>query len=372
VRRIGADGPMTVADYMAACLTDPRHGYYLGRDPLGRSGDFITAPEISQMFGELIGLWCVAAWEALGSPPRFTLAEFGPGRGTLMADALRAAAIRPGFAAGAEIALVEVSPALRAAQADRLRGVAGVRWIEDVGDLPAMPLIAVANEYFDALPIRQFVRTDEGWAERMVGLDADGRLAFQLGPVADAAPGEADVSSLAGETAKPGERSEPLAKRVRSKAAASAVLETSPAAWRIARELATRIVAGGGAALIVDYGHAAPGFGDTLQAVRAHQYDDPLAHPGEADLSAHVDFAALAAAAASAGAAVRPPVDQATFLTRAGIGERAAHLADGKAEETRSSIKAAVDRLTGPDQMGRLFKALAFSSLGLSLPAFDS
>ena len=346
--RINSEGPISIADYMAACLSDPRHGYYTGRDPLGRSGDFTTAPEISQMFGELIGLWCVSVWEAMGSPNKFTLAELGPGRGTLMADALRAAAIRPGFAAAAKLALVEISPPLREIQAAALRGLTQPDWFENVPDLPAGPVMAIANEFFDALPVRQFARTGNGWAERVVGLKGD-RLAFGLRPaVPPSLP-----SGLAD-------------------AKAGAIWQHSAAAGGVAGDLAARIVAEGGAALIIDYGHAAPGLGDTLQAVRDHQYDEPLAHPGEADLTAHVDFAALAASASGAGAITRPVIDQATLLRRLGIAERAERLGRGKDAATIASIEAATKRLTVPDKMGRLFKALAYSSRGIHLPAFDS
>jgi NADH dehydrogenase [ubiquinone] 1 alpha subcomplex assembly factor 7 len=214
-------GPMTVADYMAACLGDPADGYYMRREPFGRAGDFVTAPEVSQMFGELIGLFAVATWEAMGRPARFVLAELGPGRGTLMADLLRAAKLRPAFLAAAEVHLVETSPRLKALQTEALASSgAAVTWHGRVDDLPAGPLIVVANEFFDALPIRQFVKAEGGWAERMVGLDADGRLAFGLRAV-EALPhlsrGETRPHLSHGEGACPGldPGSPSVARRVR-------------------------------------------------------------------------------------------------------------------------------------------------------------
>ncbi len=348
-RRIRVDGPMTVADFMAACLGDPEHGYYLNREPFGRAGDFITAPEISQMFGELIGLWAVAVWEAMGSPTHLVLAELGPGRGTLMADALRAARVRPAFLAAAQIHLVETSPRLREAQAAMLTATATApQWHAGIDDLPPGPAIILANEFFDALPIRQFVSTGRGWAERMVGLDGDGRLAFGLRP--GATPPALPVGDP-----PPG-----------------AVVADSPAADATIAVLAARLVAQGGAALAIDYGYAGPTFGDTLQAVRRHRFDDPLAHPGEADLTAHVDFAALARTAAIAGAAVHGPIGQGAFLAALGIAERARRLAAGKDAATRSEVAAALHRLTHVDAMGELFKAMAVAAPGLSLPAFDS
>ena len=344
--RIASDGPIDVAEYMAICLSDPEHGYYLHRDPLGRRGDFITSPEISQIFGELIGLWCVAVWEAMGSPDQFVLAELGPGRGTLLADALRAARVRPAFVEAASVALVEVSPRLRATQAETLADFAPV-WVEAVSSVPPGPTIVLANEFFDALPIHQFVYTGAGWAERVIALN-DGVLDFGLRPVAAMAP---DVKTGA--------------------ASIGAVIETRPAAESVAAELGRRLAAENGAALIIDYGYVGPTFGDTLQAVREHRYDDLTAHPGEADLTAHVDFTPIAAAAEKHGAAARPLVDQATFLQNLGIAERAERLVQDKDDAVKASIAAAVDRLTGPDQMGRLFKVLALSSPGLTLPAFD-
>lgn len=348
VRRIRAAGPISVADYMAACLADPRHGYYTRNDPLGAKGDFITAPEISQIFGELIGLWCLSVWLELDSPERFVLAELGPGRGTLMADALRAAAIRPAFAAAAQVVLMEMNEDLRRAQAEALESIAAPRWIASVDELPTGPVIVVANEFFDALPIYQYVSTRSGWAERMIGLGEDDRLAFGLRPVEAA-------SALNGTTAPVG-----------------SVLETCPAATGIVTALAERIAAESGAALVIDYGHAEHGFGDTLQAVRSHGYDDPLAHPGAVDLTAHVDFAALAKAAAKGGATPRAIIDQATFLARMGIAHRVDALSRGKDAATAEAIAAGAQRLTAPDQMGQLFKVLAFASPGLALPAFDS
>lgn len=344
--QIRATGPITIAEYMAACLGDPEHGYYMHRDPFGRQGDFVTAPEISQMFGELIGLWCLAAHAALGSPTRFCLAELGPGRGTLMADVLRAARIRPSFGDAAEIVLVETSPRLRAAQEQALSGLhRRPAWIADVGDLPAVPLIVVANEFFDALPIRQLQRTAEGWAERMVGLDRKGGLAFGLRPCQIAGPNLYPLG---------------------------AVVELRPADGAIVGRLAEQIAGLGGAALIIDYGHAAPGAGDTLQAVRAHRYDSVLSCPGEADLTAHVDFSALATAAESAGAVPRMVLTQREFLLRLGLAERAERLAAGKDEPVRAAVFAARDRLAGEAAMGRLFKVLGISSAGVTLPPFDT
>ena len=351
IERIGALGPMSIAEYMATCLSDPQHGYYVGRDPFGRAGDFITAPEISQIFGELIGLWCVSVWLEMGSPSRFALAELGPGRGTLLADGLRAAALRPAFAEATNVLLLEISPTLRAVQREALNGLAEPNWIDRIDDLPPGPTIVIANEFFDALPIRQFVRDQRGWAERMVGIDDRGQLAFGLGPIADL-----------------GNQAQwPLAMRV---APLGSEFELRPAAEAIVETLSARIAADGGAALIMDYGHAEPGLGDTLQAIHSHQYDHPLAHPGEADLTAHVDFAALAHTATTAGAKAWPIIDQATLLSRLGLDERADRLAQDKNAQTKASIAAALARLTDKEQMGRLFKTLAISTPGLAVPAF--
>jgi NADH dehydrogenase [ubiquinone] 1 alpha subcomplex assembly factor 7 len=346
ISRIRAYGPMTVAQYMEACLSDPVYGYYMRREPFGRYGDFVTAPEVSQMFGELIGVWAVVAWEAMGSPRAFVLAELGPGRGTLMADLLRVVRVMPGFSAAAEVHLIETSPRLRAIQEQTLAACgARIHWHAGIDALPAGPLVAIANEFFDALPIRQFRWGSEGWAERMVGLDPEGRLAFGLRPVAQ----------------------RPLARPLPE----GAVVEASPAANAVMAALAGRIAKDGGALLAVDYGSDRPGYGDTLQAVKAHQYTDPLAEPGEADLTAHVDFANLARVATAAGAKAHPLIGQGEFLKRLGIGPRAEALAEGKDEATREQVRAALERLTGPAAMGDLFKVLAVGKPGLLMPAFD-
>ncbi len=350
IAQIRANGPITVAEYMAACLGDPEHGYYLTRDPFGRSGDFITAPEVSQMFGELIGAWTALAWKAMGAPAPFVLAELGPGRGTLMADLIRAARIRPAFGKAARIHLVETSSRLRAAQEVALAACgSNVTWQARIDELPPGPLIVIANEFFDALPIRQFVLTREGWAERMVGIDDGGRLVFGL------------------------RRATPVKeiREVGSPDRTDTVVETSPAATAIMQTLAAHIAANGGAGLFIDYGYEGPASGDTLQAVRRHRFDDPLAAPGEADLTAHVDFTALSKTADETGAVSRPVMSQGAFLARLGIMERAVHLGAGKDAATQAAIEAAVERLCGPKAMGRLFKVLAIAEPGLALPAFD-
>ncbi|SMF46181.1 NADH dehydrogenase [ubiquinone] 1 alpha subcomplex assembly factor 7 [Tistlia consotensis] len=342
--RIRAQGPLSLAEYMAVALGHPRHGYYATRDPLAR--DFTTAPEISQMFGELLGLWLVERWQALGSPPAVRLVELGPGRGTLMADLLRAARLVPGFLTAAELHLVETSPVLRERQRQALAGQA-VQWQERFEQVPDGPLLLVANELFDALPIRQFQRTARGWAERQIGLSADGGgLAWGLGP-------ELPEAALPGlPAAGPGE-----------------IAEVSPAGQRLAASIGERLARQGGAALILDYGYAPSQAGDTLQALRGARPADPLDAPGEADLTAHVDFAALAAAAGAAGARAWGPVGQGAFLEALGIRERAAILQRGADEGRRAEIAAALARLTAPKQMGHLFKALALTGPDAPAPA---
>ena len=349
--RIAAGGPMSVADYMAMCLTDPEHGYYTAREPFGRKGDFITAPEVSQMFGELIGAFAIAAYEAMGAPDKVQLAELGPGRGTLMADLLRTAALRPSFASAIELNLVEMSPRLRTIQAQTIGGAAGnIRFLNQFAGVPDGPVIVIANEFFDALPIHQFVRTPQGWRERQAGIGAAGELCFGAG------------SARLEEAVLPaGARAAPD----------GAILETQPAANAIAEQIGGRIASQGGAALIIDYGYLKSAYGDTLQALYKHAFDDVLAHPGEADLTAHVNFEALARSLESAGAAVAPPLEQGEFLLRLGLLERAGQLGAGKSAAEQDKIRDAVERLAGPEQMGRLFKVLAAASAGVHLPPFD-
>jgi len=334
---IAAEGPIPVSRYMALCLGHPRLGYYMTRDPIGMAGDFVTAPEISQMFGELVGLWAAQTWMDLGSPAPFALVELGPGRGTLMADALRAARIAPGFLEAARVHLVETSPVLRAKQAATLAGVPEGKlfWHARLEDVPEMPLVAIGNEFFDALPVRQLVRDRGAWRERMVGLDAKGALAFGLAPDPD--------PSIAWDAPE------------------GAVLEIAAAGAAVMTTLAARIVAAGGAALAIDYGHARTGFADTLQAIRRHAFADPLEDPGEADVTVHVDFAQLARAAREAGAAVHGPVTQGAFLAALGIAARARALASRASARQAEEIGAALQRLVGErdEDMGVLFKALA-------------
>ena len=347
VQRIRAAGPITIADYMAACLADPEHGYYMRASPFGSTGDFITAPEISQMFGELIGLWSVAVWELMGEPPAFVLAELGPGRGTLMADILRTAHVKPRFLEAANVHLAEMSPRLREVQRQTLSASgAAVQWHGRFDDVPTGPTVVIANEFFDAMPIRQFQWIGGAWSERMVGLGTDGDLAFGLKPVAHRAPA---VELPDG-----------------------AVVEASTAGKAVVAAIGARLARYGGAALIVDYGSDRAGYGDTLQAVRRHKYDDPLAAPGEADITAHVDFGALAQAATTAGAVARRVMNQGEFLVRLGLVERANVLGRGTDKRTRDAIAAAIERLAGPKAMGDLFKVLAVSSPGLRLPVLDA
>jgi len=343
-RLIALEGPIPVDQYMRLCLGHPRHGYYITRDPFGARGDFTTAPEVSQMFGELIGAWAATVWQEMGAPEALHLVELGPGRGTLMADALRATRAVAGFHAALSVHLVETSPILRAHQ-QKMLGATGVpvTWHGAIEDVPAGPAIAIANEFVDALAVSQFVKDRDGWHPRMIGL-TDGRLAFVVAP--DPVP------------------------RLTLDAPAGALLEIrqdGPVA-----ALAQRIAKHGGAALVIDYGHTQSAFGDTLQAVRRHQFVDPLADPGDVDLTTQVDFAALAQTARRGGANVHGPVTQGTFLRGLGIAQRAARLQQNATPQQAADIAAALARLTAPDQMGDLFKVLAIAhpSLG-ALPGFD-
>lgn len=342
---VANEGPISLERLMGLALGHPEHGYYMTRDPFGAAGDFVTAPEVSQMFGELLGLWAAEIWRMMGAPARLNLIELGPGRGTLMADALRAGAALPGFRAALDITLVEMSPVLRRAQAAALAPL-GVtpRWVASLDDAPEGPAVILANEFFDALPARHFLHVGGRWRERLVGLDGDGALAFG---VADEA-----VTGLP-ENAPEG-----------------AVLELQPAALRVMATLARRLATQGGAALIVDYGYGESGFGETLQAVRAHKSVDPLADLGEADLTVHVDFAALARAARAGGCVAHGPITQARLLRDLGIGARAERLARGLDEAGFRALEAGLIRLAGagPQSMGELFRALAVTHPDLPAP----
>ncbi|HEV2505638.1 MAG TPA: class I SAM-dependent methyltransferase [Mesorhizobium sp.] len=345
-------GAIPASEYMALCLFDPEAGYYTTREPFGAGGDFITAPEVSQMFGELVAVWFYEAWRAIGSPMPVTLAEIGPGRGTLMKDMLRTLQrLDPAFATGASIAFIETSPRLRQVQKDTLADMAaGVEWHETAATLLDQPILIVGNELFDAVPIRQFVRTTDSWHERMVGLDENGDLAFYAG----AASLDSALLPPDAETALDG-----------------SIVELAPARSALMQTIADRIAAHGGVGLFFDYGHLQPGLGDTLQALRNHQYEDVLASPGEADLTSHVDFAALAASARAAGLRA-DSTTQGAFLLAMGLLERAGRLGADAGEATRERLSGEVERLAGPQAMGELFKVLAIAPTDIALPVFRS
>ena len=333
---IRQEGPISLSRYMGLALGHPKYGYYMTRDPLGARGDFTTAPEISQMFGELIGLWAAHAWSTLGAPENVALVELGPGRGTLMADALRAIGkAAPAFRAALTVHLVETSPVLREKQAVTLASQA-VEWHERIETLPEAPLIVIANEFFDALPIDQMVHRHGTWRERQVGLE-DEHLVFGLSPVVSAT------------------ENRPIGDGV--------VLEVASAGLAVLKGLALRLAANGGAALIIDYGPERLALGDTLQAMENHAFVDPLARPGEADITAHVAFEALADAAAKDGLSVDFLASQADFLENLGIKVLAETLRRNATPLQAEAIDGALARLTDRSQrgMGSLFKVLALS-----------
>lgn len=346
---IEANGPMPVERYMQLCLQHPTHGYYTTREAIGAGGDFTTAPEISQMFGELIGLWAAETWAQSGAFQPARVVELGPGRGALIADLERASRIAPPFHSALAIDLVETSLRLRAEQRTALGDFAAVQWRDTLGAAPQAPAIYIANEFFDALPIRQYVRKDGAWRERMVGLNAAGGFQFGADVVA-----QEQIAAVGPE---------------------GAILEVGAAGVRVMTEMAARIVRFGGAALIIDYGYARTQAGETLQAMRAHEFSDPLQNPGEADLTAHVDFSALARAATAAGAAVHGPVTQGAFLRALGIETRAQRLKRNATAQQAADIDSALQRLTEASHargMGVLFKVLCVTRRGAPTPpAFE-
>jgi SAM-dependent MidA family methyltransferase len=359
--RIARDGPMRVADFMALCLYDPEHGYYTNRLPFGVRGDFVTAPEISQMFGEMVAVWAVETWLAMGMPDPVALIECGPGRGTMIADILRATRLQEPFRKTLSVHLVETSPALQKLQRETLsvvnappqygpNTVAPLHWHAAIDDAPAIPSIILANEFFDALPVHQAERRPDGWHERVVTVDAGDTLTFAVAP-----------GPLSGTELPPSTAAAPV----------GAIFEWRP---RDAATAIARRVAAGGVALIIDYGHVKSATGDTFQAVRSHRYVSPLASPGLADLTAHVDFEALGRVAQEAGVRVHGPVAQGAWLKRMGIEVRAAMLQANASEKKSIDIAEDLLRLTGtgPGQMGALFKAIAFSSPQITqLPGFE-
>ncbi|WP_108881119.1 SAM-dependent methyltransferase [Anderseniella sp. Alg231-50] len=346
---IAADGPVPVDRYMALALGHERHGYYMGRDPFGRAGDFITAPEVSQMFGELVGIWCAAGWQMMDAPAEWNLIELGPGRGTLLADLVRACSVMPGLRDGMKVHLVETSPALKTMQGETLKR-AGIdaTWHDRLEDVPDGQSLIIANEFFDALPVSQLQKQAGHWHERVVGLGQDGKLAFGVAsdPVAPA---------LVPPWAAPG--------------ADGDIAEFSPARDAVAREIGRRITRDMGAALIIDYGHMRSAAGDTLQAIRKHQFADVLAQPGEADITSHVDFEALTAAVTADGAKPYGPVMQGDFLIKMGLKEREEMLRVRADARQRIRLSKGAQRLVSGNQMGQLFKVLAVTHPDMPKPA---
>ncbi len=332
--RIETTGPITVAEYMQLALSHPEFGYYIRKDPLGEAGDFTTAPEISQIFGELVGAWLAQQWLHMKSP-ECALAELGPGRGTLMYDILRATRGVPGFHDAISVHLVETSPALKQKQWQALAGKhPRITWHKSIDTLPETPRLIVANEFFDALPIHQYVQQDGTWHERMVGLDGDGRFCFMLNKPSPFGRGQGEGD----------------------------IYEHSPATLHIVEQLSRHIAAQGGVMLAVDYGYAEEKHADTLQAVKNHQYHNPLESPGSADITAHVDFAAIAKITRAQGAQAYGTVAQGEFLATLGAGARAAKLCERATPAQKADILTALERLTSPDAMGDLFKVLCITS----------
>jgi len=353
--RIETEGPIPVADFMASCLDHPEHGYYRSAQPLGREGDFITAPEISQVFGELIGLWSASVWQLIGSPETLRLIELGPGRGTLAADALRAARAVPAFRDAIALHLVETSPVLRQAQQETLGGTAAAHWHDGLETVPDGPSIILANEFLDALPVRQIVWREEpgAWRERCVGFDRAAGFHFTDGDAAQIRP--AERQSLP-EAPSDGD-----------------LVELRPGIAPLMNDIARRGEPAPAAALFIDYGHRGEAVGDTLQAVADHRYANVLDEPGRQDLTAHVDFGGLARAARDRGLQPHGPMAQGHFLLGLGLEARCQTLMAAASADQQASLMSGVRRLVDPQRMGEIFKVMAITR-GLTHvpPPFDA
>ena len=353
--RIREAGPISVAEYMSVCLLDPVQGYYPTRDPLGSEGDFITAPEISQMFGEVLGLWCVQSWIDLGRPEKLHLVEYGPGRGIMMSDMLRSAALEPEFKAAINVWLIEASAALEAVQGRTLgKANVPVQWAKRLEDVPAGPALIIGNEFLDCLPIQQLICNDpfagaDGWVERRVGLNAEDKLCFVRIDV----PAPKTLTDRLPKGAEDARKDE--------------LLETCPAAAQVIDGLAQRFAESPGRALFIDYGPDETEFGDTLQALKRHEKVGVFSDPGNTDLTARVDFAALSEMATSVGLTASAAVTQREFLSKLGLEMRAVALIRAK-PEAKPVIARQLHRLTDDAEMGELFKAICISSPNLPAP----
>jgi NADH dehydrogenase [ubiquinone] 1 alpha subcomplex assembly factor 7 len=344
-QQMSGQGAISVADYMAWCMTAHEGAYYRRGNPIGATGDFVTAPEVSQIFGELIAVWAIAVWQSMGSPSSFVLAELGPGRGTLMHDALRAARSVPAFRDAAHIHLIESSTTLRETQGQALAPFCKPQWHQSLAAVPEAPLIIIANEFFDALPVEQHVFENGSWHKRLVKLDADA-LSFTAGRLA-----LPPVELLPAREPREGD-----------------IIEHRPAAASLLEVIGARARQAPAALLVVDYGYARKDYGDTLQGVRQHGYAHPLEAPGEADLSAHVNFAELIQAAETAGLAPWGPIQQSEFLLALGLETRLRTLMTAAEEEQRAALYLGARRLVDPFQMGSLFKVMAVTSADLPAP----
>lgn len=343
---IRQNGPMDVGSYMSLCLSHPEYGYYMKQDPFGKSGDFVTAPEVSQLFGEMLGAWCADIWMQMGAPERFMFLECGPGRDTLMADMMRSTRMAKGFHAAAELHLLEISPALKAKQKETLADYK-VEWHAGLDTVPDdAPMIVIGNEFFDALPFRSFQKQSDGqWAERVVALEGGGEqagLCFGLCPLGVEMEGYIPFH-LKG-------------------AQAGSIFEAAPVRQNVMRQIAERIKSQNGAALFLDYGHAQSGLGDSFQALKGHKYVDVLKFCGDADLTSHVDFEGLVQGLDRL-VDVRGAVEQGAFLCALGIEVRMQMLAQKISEQEAFALQKGLQRLIASDQMGALFKVVYMGAL---------
>ncbi|MGY8985602.1 MAG: class I SAM-dependent methyltransferase [Sphingomonadales bacterium] len=341
IKTIKADGPISFARYMAECLANPKYGYYMTRDPFGKAGDFITSPEVTQMFGEMVGLWIVDCWQKMSYPPYFNLVELGPGRGTLMTDILSIMNSHPDTKEAVQIHLVEISPTLKEIQRKNLEKMnVTATWYDRFMDVPEGPTVIIANEFFDTLPHHQFIKMTDGWAEHSIAVD-NNKLKSIMGPPTPA-------FSL-------------LNKKIVTNAKEGDILEVCPPALYMMGDVANRLKSFGGAALIIDYGYTKPGAGDTIQAIKGHNYQSVLENPGETDITAHINFMALQEALAESEIDLHGPVTQCDFLKNLGIDYRAEQIIKANGPDVTSKVQRSLKKLIDKKEMGELFKVLGVS-----------